>query len=284
MPFHKLLPCVLLLLLLHASLPGEVAASQEQPAVSRTLDILLQAAEKGDAKAQLELGNMYDSGKGVTRNFGEALKWYRKAAEQGDGDAQFALGDMYAAGQGVDRDYVQAYMWLTLSAAGSMDKTRATRSCERIAREMISQQIAEAERLAREWKPVNAYSADIDRGEAINGPYLPGNGVKPPIILNPMPKPQYTEAARQAGISGVVLLQCVVRKDGSADTFKILKGLGYGLDQSAIDTISSSWHFKPGTKDGVPVDVYIQIEISFDLFRGGSPRAPYPPPVLIPRR
>jgi TonB family protein len=89
-------------------------------------------------------------------------------------------------------------------------------------------------------------------------------GLKNPQALD-LPKPSYTEEARQAGIEGIVLLQVIVRKDGTANGFKVLKGLGYGLDESAISTIADKWRFQPGTYYGVPVDMQIQIEVTFRL-------------------
>ena len=62
-------------------------------------------AEQGDAKAQSNLGVMYYKGQGVTRNYAEAAKWFRKAAEQGFAEAQYNLGVMYYKGQGVTRNY-----------------------------------------------------------------------------------------------------------------------------------------------------------------------------------
>jgi TonB family protein len=96
------------------------------------------------------------------------------------------------------------------------------------------------------------------------GPYIIGDGVKAPIALR-QPLPAYTEEARQARIEGFVLIQAIIRKDGTADTFKVLRGLGYGLDESAIQTIAFKWRFKPGTLNGTPVDVYANIEVSFRL-------------------
>jgi TonB family protein len=97
------------------------------------------------------------------------------------------------------------------------------------------------------------------------GPYVVGGGVKEPTVIFEV-KPNYTEEARKARIEGIVLLQLVVRKDGSTDSFKVVRGLGYGLDESAISTIANKWRFKPGTKNGVPVDVQILIEVSFRLY------------------
>jgi protein TonB len=97
------------------------------------------------------------------------------------------------------------------------------------------------------------------------GPYVVGNGVKPPVPLV-QPLPAYTEEARKARAEGIVLIQAIVRKDGTVDSFKVLRGLGYGLDESAINTIATKWRFKPGTFKGMPVDVQANIEVSFRLY------------------
>jgi len=97
------------------------------------------------------------------------------------------------------------------------------------------------------------------------GPYVVGNGVKPPVPLL-QPLPAYTEEARKARAEGIVLIQAVVRKDGTVDSFKVLRGLGYGLDESAINTIATKWRFRPGTFNGTPVDVQANIEVSFRLY------------------
>ena len=79
------------------------------------------------------------------------LKWYRLAADQGDADAQNNLGVMYANGEGVPQDYVRAHMWFNLSAAqGNQD---AAENRDSIAKRMTPAQIAEAQKLAREWQP-----------------------------------------------------------------------------------------------------------------------------------
>jgi len=97
------------------------------------------------------------------------------------------------------------------------------------------------------------------------GPYVVGGGVKAPIpIVQPLPA--YTEEARKARAEGVVAIQAIIRRDGSVDSFKVIRGLGYGLDESAIDTIARKWRFKPGTLNGVPVDVQATIEVTFRLY------------------
>lgn len=98
-----------------------------------------------------------------------------------------------------------------------------------------------------------------------DGVYTVGGGVMPPVVIA-QPLPLYTEEARKARIEGLVLLQAIIRKDGSVDSFKVIRGLGYGLDESAINTIATKWRFKPGTLNGQPVDVQANIEISFRLY------------------
>lgn len=98
-----------------------------------------------------------------------------------------------------------------------------------------------------------------------HGPYVVGNGVKSPEILY-RPEPAYTEEGRKARVEGIVLLQAIIRKDGTVDSFKVLRGLGYGMDESVIHTVATKWRFKPGTYNGTPVDVQATIEVTFRLY------------------
>lgn len=92
-----------------------------------------------------------------------------------------------------------------------------------------------------------------------------GNRVTNPKAIV-MPLPPYTEEARKAGIEGMVVLQGIVRKDGTIDSCRVMKGLGYGLDESAINTITNNWRFDPGTLYGKPVDVLATLEVHFRLY------------------
>ena len=109
------------------------------------------AADQGNADTQYNLGLMYNNGIGVTQDYAEAMKWYRKAADQGNAKAQSNLGLMYDNGQGVTQDYVQAHMWYNLSAA--KDDKIGKNNRDLLAEKMAPAQIAEAKKLAREWKP-----------------------------------------------------------------------------------------------------------------------------------
>ena len=83
---------------------------------SEALKWFRKASEQGHAVAQYNLGVMYENGQGVPKNYSEAVKWYRKAAEQGYARAQNSLGFMYYCGQGVPQDYLEAMNWYRKSA------------------------------------------------------------------------------------------------------------------------------------------------------------------------
>jgi uncharacterized protein len=144
-------------------------------------------ADQGQAVAQYNLGLLYANGQGVTKDDAKARQWYEKAAAQGHTEAQVnlgillmyarggqqdykmavyylrlsanhgndlaqrRLGQMYERGDGVQQDYVKAYMWYSLGAANGMEAGARLRDA--LAKRMDPEQIAEAHKLAREWKP-----------------------------------------------------------------------------------------------------------------------------------
>jgi len=95
------------------------------------------------------------------------------------------------------------------------------------------------------------------------GPYRPGSGIAPPRLLHEV-KAQYTEDARRRGIAGDVVLEVVVRRDGSVGDAHVLHGLGYGLDERAISAVRQ-WRFAPAQRKGVPVDVLVEVAVEFTL-------------------
>ena len=111
------------------------------------------AAEQGNAEAQFQLGVLYHNGEGVPQDDAAAVVWYRKAIERGHTRAKSVLGLMYYQGTGVPQDYVLAHMWLNLAGAGGYKPALEFR--DRIAAGMTPTQIAEAQKLAREWKPTS---------------------------------------------------------------------------------------------------------------------------------
>ena len=148
-----LMYCLLLLTL-------GVAQAQQDPVKLRisaqqgnkaALQGLRTLAGAGHASAQLNLGLMYDKGEGVSRDAVQAVAWYRKAAEQGHASAQSNLGAMYARGEGVPKDLVIAYMWRNLAAALGDELGKSARDA--LEGSMTPAQIAEAQKLSREWTP-----------------------------------------------------------------------------------------------------------------------------------
>jgi uncharacterized protein len=109
------------------------------------------AADQGDAVAEFQLGDQYAFGKRVPQDYSEAIIWFGRAAAQGHPVAQLYLGIMYAEGRGVPQDYVRAHMWFSLAAARG--EQRAIKTLDMAERRMTPAQIAEAQKLARDWKP-----------------------------------------------------------------------------------------------------------------------------------
>ena len=97
------------------------------------------------------------------------------------------------------------------------------------------------------------------------GVYRPGNGVTLPRVLHEE-RPQYTSDAMRAKVQGTVLLECVVRPDGSVGDVQVVRSLDptFGLDQQAV-AAARKWRFAPGTRLGEPVPVLITIELTFTL-------------------
>ena len=90
---------------------GASCAETPEPAQDNSIEAIRTRANAGDADAQFNLGLMYDNGRGVPQDDGEAVAWYRQAAEQGHASAQFNLGVAYRDGQGVPQDDVEAERW-----------------------------------------------------------------------------------------------------------------------------------------------------------------------------
>jgi TPR repeat protein len=108
-------------------------------------------AEQGDPLALYWLGYMYTYGEGVARDKTEAVRWYRLSAEQGHQGAMHNLGRAYASGEGVPEDHVLAYMWYNLAAAQAQLVGFYQDIKDRLEERMTLEQIAEAQRLSREW-------------------------------------------------------------------------------------------------------------------------------------
>jgi len=100
---------------------------------------------------------------------------------------------------------------------------------------------------------------------AIMAPAMPvATGIRQPKAIY-QPMPPYTDEARANRIEGTIVLQLIVHRDGTAAVSKVLKGLGYGLDQNAIETIERRWRFEPGTLYGQPMEVQAVVEVRYRL-------------------
>jgi TonB family protein len=93
--------------------------------------------------------------------------------------------------------------------------------------------------------------------------YKVGGGVVPPAV-NRKVDPQYAEEARLLKYSGSVQLSVVVDPSGHAKSIRLVKGLGFGLDEKAAEAVLQ-WVFRPGMKDGNPVNVKATIQVNFRL-------------------
>lgn len=170
-----------------SSEPVVDAANNERTAYEATMEKVRNSAEGGDASAQNTLGLLYYEGKGVPQDYRKAKQWFDKAVEQEHTGAQVNLGTlylrgegapessqmalywfsraarqkdalafaklglMYAQGRGVLQSFIEAHKWYNLSAAHG--ELRSVEARDALAKQMTPAQIAEAQRLAREWTP-----------------------------------------------------------------------------------------------------------------------------------
>jgi len=89
------------------------------------------------------------------------------------------------------------------------------------------------------------------------------DGVTAPVLIKEV-KPQYTDDAKARGVQGSVWVTAIVKADGGVGDVKVTKSLDPGLDEQAV-IATRQWRFRPGTKDEKPVDVEVEIELTFTL-------------------
>lgn len=95
------------------------------------------------------------------------------------------------------------------------------------------------------------------------GVYRPGSGIEPPKLLQEI-KPAYTEDARLRRLEGEVVMEIVVRRDGSVGDLRIIRGLGGGLNDQAMQAVRQ-WRFSPARRLGSPVDVIVEVSVEFKV-------------------
>jgi periplasmic protein TonB len=99
--------------------------------------------------------------------------------------------------------------------------------------------------------------------EKSEGPLRVGGDVKAPVAIS-RTKPNYTEAARKGRVTGVVVVEAIVNKQGEVEQVKVLKGLPLGLSDEAEQAVKK-WRFHPGTLNGEPVEVIFTLTVTFTL-------------------
>jgi TPR repeat protein len=124
------------------------------------------AAEQEHPLGQHYLAYMLYRGQGTPKDVGEAVKWWKRAADQGHVPAQNDFGWMYVQGHGVPKNFVQAYKWFSIAAtradaSQAQVRLRAVNNCKHVAAKMTATQIAEAQNLARTWKPTIGTESSI---------------------------------------------------------------------------------------------------------------------------
>jgi len=126
---------------------------------AKAFALYTKSANKGNAAAQRHLAIAYERGQGVTADPAEAQAWWLKAANKGDARAQFLIGKRQATGEAMPQDYVQAWKWLTLANTGApagyekAAREEAIALKNTIAAKMTPMQLADAQKLVREWSP-----------------------------------------------------------------------------------------------------------------------------------
>jgi len=156
MPARMTLALILGMLVLPVFPQNEPLTTGDTSEVSGKISDLMKDAELGDSDAQYNLALIYFLGEAIPLDYKEAFRWFRASAVQGNSSAQGSLGAMYRKGLDLPQDYIQAFMWYDLAVAKSeLDQERRVwaRNRDSLGKKMTPEQIAEAQRLAREWKP-----------------------------------------------------------------------------------------------------------------------------------
>jgi uncharacterized protein len=118
-----------------------------------------QAAQRGEAKAQYNLGDLYLRGEGVPLDESAAFSWFQKAALQGHSGARIMLGSMLAVGCGTQKDIQSAYLWL--SAASLQGDPRGDATLHSLERQLTPFQIDKAKIQARSLPPANSEPSEF---------------------------------------------------------------------------------------------------------------------------
>jgi TonB family protein len=184
---------------------------------------------------------LYKNGRGVSQDYVKAAEWFHKAADQGNSDAMSNIGWLYQYGLGVDKDSDVAAVWYRKAVA--LGNAQAQANLEHLLSGAPS--ISPPEILST--------CSGQNSSSCITFPK--------PLF---QPEPEFSKEAREAKYQGTCVLALVVGTDGVPSNIRIVKSLGKGLDDKAVEAVQK-WRFTPGMKDGKPVPVALQIEVDFRL-------------------
>lgn len=252
------------------------------------------AADQGHAEAQFNLGFMYANGEGVPEDYVKAYIWGNLAAAKG-GDRVVKPEDKVRSGEPIKfKDWLKTKMTAEQVAEAqklsvdlfnrieSTDPDSPIGDCSSM--QPYRQPSTPLVSAVPAWKGHQEIEKVLKESSTLPGPIdidFVSKSVTPPRLLDPtdtqyvsrrviLPKvlsrvePVYSERARKHKLQGKVVVSAIVRKDGSLKVLKVVRGLGMGLNENAIKALKK-WRFRPGTRDGEPVDVALNVEVSFRL-------------------
>jgi TonB family protein len=196
----------------------------------------------------------------------EAMDYLRRAARQDP--AQTARVRMWmalvrefqpdpVAGEALYRSALEAATPISADAESILQLY--ARFLHKQGREEEAKQIEDRAKTVRQ----TLVSRAIAQKPAATAAFRAGGDVKAPTLLAKV-EPEYSDDARQAKYQGTVVIYAVIGTDGLAHDMRVIKGLGLGLDDKAIEAIQR-WHFRPGTRNGETVNVAATIEVNFRL-------------------
>ncbi len=226
-------------------------------------------AEQGNARAENNLGVLYENAKGVPQDIREAVKWYRLAAKQGYAGAQNNLGLIYAIGRGgYPRNPIRAYMWFSLAASSLSGAVGAdvAQSRDVFASAMTPGQIAQAKTLADQCQASHYSQCDEDSDAAAPDPTQSATVSTPAMATtsHAVTVADYPSSSIRLHESGEVTVTYVVTETGSVSVCTVLIPSGsMRLDDAACAMVKRRWKYKPATEDGKPVSVQYISRIVF---------------------
>lgn len=242
-----------------------------EPNYAEAAKLFRMAADRGLAKAQRSLGELYQSGLGVEKNAGEAAKWFLKAADQGDARAQSNLGSMYVGGIGIKKDDKEAVKWLQKAAdqgdvagqfglgtvlAGGRGVPRDPQAALDWYRKAAAQGLDLAKSALQQLAQDDIASVSAEPPQRIN------NLVTQATLIAQV-KPSFPPAARAARVSGSVTLQAVISRTGRIKSIKVMKGDPV-FNEAAMEAVRQ-WRYTPQMLGGQPIEVTSTIPVNFSF-------------------